>query len=262
MPTTRYRASTVGDDDDDDESGARMMMSKKMQKMLNARTRLTTTTKTTTKTDFVRENKRAIRDASARTRAMRREGGCARGDASRTGSAARGRGEAALTATPSNRTTARTKKDTTNPKINIVASPRVFEDLERARALGAQRVREVEKRVEARRVAGNSARRDGYGTTPKYLLERKATLLREMNEKMETTLREIERRRAVRSIEVAKAREAREARDREREERLRRRAAIDAEKITPRQRGEAKREMERARELFARARLTVDQRLY
>ena len=258
MPTTRYRASTVGDDDDDDESGARMMMSKKMQKMLNARTRLTTTTTT----DFVRENKRAIRDASARTRAMRREGGCARGDASRTGSAARGRGEAALTATPSNRTTARTKKDTTNPKINIVASPRVFEDLERARALGAQRVREVEKRVEARRVAGNSARRDGYGTTPKYLLERKATLLREMNEKMETTLREIERRRAVRSIEVAKAREAREARDREREERLRRRAAIDAEKITPRQRGEAKREMERARELFARARLTVDQRLY
>ena len=193
---------------------------------------------------------------------MRREGGCARDDASRTGSAARGGGEAALTATPSNRTkTDRTKTDRTKTRINIVASPRVFEDLERARALGAQRVREVEKRVEARRVAGNSARRDGYGTTPKYLLERKATLLREMNEKMETTLREIERRRAVRSIEVAKAREAREARDREREERLRRRAAIDAEKITPRQRGEAKREMERARELFARARLTVDQRL-
>lgn len=108
---------------------------------------------------------------------------------------------------------------------------------------------------------GNTFERvSGFGETPRYLLERKATLLREMNAKMERTIQDIDERRMRKKSDI----ERDEAKERkkiqmERARRARARAEKDAEKITPRQRMEARREIERARELFARARIFVDQ---
>ena len=102
---------------------------------------------------------------------------------------------------------------------------------------------------------------DSFGETPAYLLRRKSTLLREMNEDMERALREIEHRRLERELERDNARAAsalkREER-RRREAALRARAKIDAEKPSALERSRRRDALVRVRDDFARARIRVD----
>ena len=74
-----------------------------------------------------------------------------------------------------------------------------------ARDAGARRRRASDSRVDARFAW---TKPDSYGETPAYLLRRKSTLLREMNEDMERALREIEHRRLERELEREHARAA------------------------------------------------------
>lgn len=178
-------------------------------------------------------NRRAIREQSERNRAERVE------REAREREAREGGRRAALTeeATP---------------------SPRAREDLMRHAELGARRRESAEERVNARNA---SALRAGFGEVPKYLEKRKLTLLRELNERMERALEDIERRREEREREREREREVREERRREveaRREALARRAAMDAARLSPRERAEARANLERARALFARAKIRVD----
>jgi len=134
-------------------------------------------------------------------------------------------------------------------------SPRVEDDLRRYKELGETRKELVEARVRARAPV---RRHEGFGETPAYLRRRKAELLAEMNENMERALAEIERRRVERALERQtledeRARRAREAA--KRRQALRARAEIDADKATPIERRRHALELERTRELFARARV-------
>ena len=95
-------------------------------------------------------------------------------------------------------------------------------DMNEARDAGARRRRASDARVDARFA---SSKHVSYGETPAYLLRRKSTLLREMNEDMERALREIEHRRLERELERENARAASAL---EREERRRREAALRA----------------------------------
>lgn len=137
-------------------------------------------------------------------------------------------------------------------------SPRAREDLIRHAELGAKRREVIEDRVKARNASGIRA---GFGEVPKYLEKRKSTLLREMNERMERALEDIERRREERAREREREREVREERRAEveaRREAVARRAAMDAARLSPRERAEARANLERARALFARAKIRVD----
>ena len=179
--------------------------------------------------DLVKENMRAVRERSKANHAARGEG---RSDA-------RGQRDRAAAKSPTPTT----------------VSPRVEDDLRRYKELGETRKELVEARVRARAPV---RRHEGFGETPAYLRRRKAELLAEMNEKMERALAEIERRRVERALERqtledARARRAREAA--KRREALRARAEIDAGKATPIERRLRALEVERTRELFARARV-------
>jgi len=137
-------------------------------------------------------------------------------------------------------------------------SARAREDLMRHAELGARRRESTEERVDARNALGIRA---GFGEVPKYLEKRKSTLLREMNERMERALEDIERRREERARAREHERESREERRREveaRREAVARRAAMDAARPSPRERAEARANLERARALFARAKIRVD----
>ena len=127
--------------------------------------------------------------------------------------------------------------------------------MRRYKELGETRKELVEARVRARAPV---RRHEGFGETPAYLRRRKAELLAEMNENMERALAEIERRRVERALERQtledeRARRAREAA--KRRQALRARAEIDADKATPIERRRHALELERTRELFARARV-------
>jgi hypothetical protein len=145
---------------------------------------------------------------------------------------------------------------TTTSKSTSSSSPcesRVRADLEEAAKRGAKRVASVEQRAARPAPSGKS-----FGTTPKYLAERKATLLRELNEKMERALEDIEKRRTERALERQLERAERRKRDAERRARLERRARVDAEKLSPIERAQRAKNVETARLLFARAHLRVD----
>ena len=178
--------------------------------------------------DLVKENMRAVRERSKANRA------------------ARGKEEA--TRRTVDRAAAKSPPPTT-------VSPRVEDDLRRYKELGETRKELVEARVRAR---APMRRHEGFGETPAYLRRRKAELLAEMNENMERALAEIERRRVERALERQtledeRARRAREAA--KRRQALRARAEIDADKATPIERRRHALELERTRELFARARV-------
>ena len=157
---------------------------------------------------------------------------------------------------------ARVKEEATRRTVDRAAakspppttvSPRVEDDLRRYKELGETRKELVEARVRARAPV---RRHEGFGETPAYLRRRKAELLAEMNENMERALAEIERRRVERALERQtledeRARRAREAA--KRRQALRARAEIDADKATPIERRRHALELERTRELFARA---------
>ena len=159
---------------------------------------------------------------------------------------------------------ARVKEEATRRTVDSAAakspppttvSPRVEDDLRRYKELGETRKELVEARVRARAPV---RRHEGFGETPAYLRRRKAELLAEMNENMERALAEIERRRVERALERQtledeRARRAREAA--KRRQALRARAEIDADKATPIERRRHALELERTRELFARARV-------
>ena len=159
---------------------------------------------------------------------------------------------------------ARVKEEATRRTVDRAAakspppttvSPRVEDDLRRYKELGETRKELVEARVRARAPV---RRHEGFGETPAYLRRRKAELLAEMNENMERALAEIERRRVERALERQtledeRARRAREAA--KRRQALRARAEIDADKATPIERRRHALELERTRELFARARV-------
>ena len=159
---------------------------------------------------------------------------------------------------------ARVKEEATRSTVDRAAakspppttvSPRVEDDLRRYKELGETRKELVEARVRARAPV---RRHEGFGETPAYLRRRKAELLAEMNENMERALAEIERRRVERALERQtledeRARRAREAA--KRRQALRARAEIDADKATPIERRRHALELERTRELFARARV-------
>lgn len=159
---------------------------------------------------------------------------------------------------------ARVKEEATRRTVDRAAakspppttvSPRVEDDLRRYKGLGETRKELVEARVRARAPV---RRHEGFGETPAYLRRRKAELLAEMNENMERALAEIERRRVERALERQtledeRARRAREAA--KRRQALRARAEIDADKATPIERRRHALELERTRELFARARV-------
>ena len=159
---------------------------------------------------------------------------------------------------------ARVKEEATRRTVDRAAakspppttvSPRVEDDLRRYKELGETRKEIVEARVRARAPV---RRHEGFGETPAYLRRRKAELLAEMNENMERALAEIERRRVERALERQtledeRARRAREAA--KRRQALRARAEIDADKATPIERRRHALELERTRELFARARV-------
>jgi len=148
---------------------------------------------------------------------------------------------------------------TTTSKLSSSSSPcesRVRADLEEAAKRGAKRVAAVEQRVRAARPPQRDAK--SFGTTPKYLAERKATLLRELNEKMERALEDIEKRRTERALERQLELAERRKRDAERRARLDRRARVDAEKLSPIERAQRAKNVETARLLFARAHLRVD----
>ena len=179
--------------------------------------------------DLVKENMRAVRERSKANHAARER-------------------EEATRAVNATRAAAKSPTPTT-------VSPRVEDDLRRYKELGETRKELVEARVRARAPV---RRHEGFGETPAYLRRRKAELLAEMNEKMERALAEIERRRVERALERqtledARARRAREAA--KRREALRARAEIDAGKPTPFERRLRALEVERTRELFARARV-------
>ena len=147
---------------------------------------------------------------------------------------------------------------TTTSKSTSSSSPcegRVRADLEEAAKRGAKRVAAVEQRVRATRPTPSGK---SFGTTPKYLAERKATLLRELNAKMERALEDIEKRRTERALERQLELAERRKRDAERRARLERRARVDAEKLSPIERAQRARDVETARLLFARAHLRVD----
>lgn len=147
---------------------------------------------------------------------------------------------------------------TTTSKSSSSSSPResrVRADLEEAAKRGAKRVAAVEQRVRAARPTRSGK---SFGTTPKYLAERKATLLRELNEKMERALEDIEKRRTERALERQLELAERRKRDAERRARLERRARVDAEKLSPIERAQRAGNVETARLLFARAHLRVD----
>ena len=131
-------------------------------------------------------------------------------------------------------------------------------DMNEARDAGARRRHASDSRVDARFAW---TKPDSYGETPAYLLRRKSTLLREMNEDMERALREIEHRRLERELERENARAAsaleREER-RRREAALRARAKIDAEKPSALERSRRRDALVRVRDDFARARIRVD----
>ena len=159
---------------------------------------------------------------------------------------------------------ARVKEEATRRTVDRAAakspppttvSPRVEDDLRRYKELGETRKELVEARVRAR---APMRRHEVFGETPAYLRRRKAELLAEMNENMERALAEIERRRVERALERQtledeRARRAREAA--KRRQALRARAEIDADKATPIERRRHALELERTRELFARARV-------
>ena len=159
---------------------------------------------------------------------------------------------------------ARVKEEATRRTVDRAAakspppttvSPRVEDDLRRYKELGETRKELVEARVRARAPV---RRHEGFGEMPAYLRRRKAELLAEMNENMERALAEIERRRVERALERQtledeRARRAREAA--KRRQALRARAEIDADKATPIERRRHALELERTRELFARARV-------
>lgn len=153
----------------------------------------------------------------------------------------------------------RGEETTTTSKSSSSSSPcesRVRADLEEAAKRGAKRVAAVEQRVRAARPPQSDAK--SFGTTPKYLAERKATLLRELNEKMERALEDIEKRRTERALERQLELAERRKRDAERRARLERRARVDAEKLSPIERAQRAKNVETARLLFARAHLRVD----
>ena len=159
---------------------------------------------------------------------------------------------------------ARVKEEATRRTVDRAAakspppttvSPRVEDDLRRYKELGETRKELVEARVRARAPV---RRHEGFGETPAYLRRRKAELLAEMNENMERALAEIERRRVERALERQTLEDERSRRAREaakRRQALRARAEIDADKATPIERRRHALELERTRELFARARV-------
>ena len=159
---------------------------------------------------------------------------------------------------------ARVKEEATRRTVDRAAakspppttvSPRVEDDLRRYKELGETRKELVEARVRARAPV---RRHEGFGETPAYLRRRKAELLAEMNENMERALAEIERRRVERALERQTLEDERTRRAREaakRRQALRARAEIDADKATPIERRRHALELERTRELFARARV-------
>ena len=250
--TTHGAAAAAGDDDDDDV----------LEQQRRSTTSTTTSTTTTTRggcavydvlnphlsarevmrrrgyevKDHLKENAQKIRAQSERNAASRRRLAEEEEEVRRRG---RRRGE----------------RTTTTSKSSSLTSPpcesRVRADLEEAAKRGAKRVAAVEQRARA-------ARPTSFGTTPKYLAERKATLLRELNEKMERALEDIEKRRTERALERQLELAERRKRDAERRARLERRARVDAEKLSPIERAQRAKNVETARLLFARAHLRVD----
>ena len=192
--------------------------------------------------DHVRANVRAVREMSRANARAREE------EKMRGGKEARRRGETTTTTTSEKASShdAETRR-------------RFLErDMNEARDAGARRRRASDSRVDARFAW---TKPDSFGETPAYLLRRKSTLLREMNEDMERALREIEHRRLERELERENARAAsaleREER-RRREAALRARAKIDAEKPSALERSRRRDALVRVRDDFARARIRVD----
>ena len=190
--------------------------------------------------DHVRANVRAVREMSRANARAREE------EKMRGGKEARRRGE----------TTTRSEKASSH---DAETRRRFLErDMNEARDAGARRRRASDSRVDARFAWTKPG---SYGETPAYLLRRKSTLLREMNEDMERALREIEHRRLERELERENARAAsaleREER-RRREAALRARAKIDAEKPSALERSRRRDALVRVRDDFARARIRVD----
>ena len=154
---------------------------------------------------------------------------------------------------------ARGRRATARTLTEYEPSPRAKRDLETHAELGARRRESIDAKVQA-----NDSRRGlpRLGEVPKYLARRRTTLLREMNERMERALEDIERRRDARAEATVREREMREERRRENERRraaLARRAEMDAAKPSPRARAATRQSLERARELFARAKIRVDE---
>ena len=190
--------------------------------------------------DHVRANVRAVREMSRANARAREE------EKMRGGKEARRRGE----------TTTRSEKASSH---DAETRRRFLErDMNEARDAGARRRRASDSRVDARFAW---TKPDSYGEMPAYLLRRKSTLLREMNEDMERALREIEHRRLECELERENARAAsaleREER-RRREAALRARAKIDAEKPSALERSRRRDALVRVRDDFARARIRVD----
>jgi len=186
--------------------------------------------------DHVKDNARKIRAQSERNARAR----LAEEEEARASKPRRGRGEGKTRSmTPS----------------SAARESRVRADLEDAAKRGAQRVAAVERRV---RGDVRERGRKSFGSTPKYLAERKATLLRELNEKMERALEDIEKRRTERALERQLELDEKRKRDAERRARLERRARVDAEKLSPIERAQRAKNVETARLLFERARLRVD----
>jgi len=186
--------------------------------------------------DHVKDNARKIRAQSERNARAR----LAEEEEARASKPRRGRGEG------------KTRSITTSSSPR---ESRVRADLEDAAKRGAQRVAAVERRV---RGDVRERGRKSFGSTPKYLAERKATLLRELNEKMERALEDIEKRRTERALERQLELDEKRKRDAERRARLERRARVDAEKLSPIERAQRAKNVETARLLFERARLRVD----
>jgi len=187
--------------------------------------------------DHVKDNARKIRAQSERNARAR----LAEEEEARASKPRRGRGELKT-------------RSMTTPSSSPRES-RVRADLEDAAKRGAQRVAAVERRV---RGDVRERGRKSFGSTPKYLAERKATLLRELNEKMERALEDIEKRRTERALERQLELDEKRKRDAERRARLERRARVDAEKLSPIERAQRAKNVETARLLFERARLRVD----
>ena len=190
--------------------------------------------------DHVRANVRAVREMSRANARAREE------EKMRGGKEARRRGE----------TTTRSEKASSH---DAETRRRFLErDMNEARDAGARRRRASDSRVDARFAW---TKPDSYGEMPAYLLRRKSTLLREMNEDMERALREIEHRRLERELErdIARAASALEREERRRREAaLRARAKIDAEKPSALERSRRRDALVRVRDDFARARIRVD----